>query len=127
MNLLLDTHTILWALSNDEKLSNKAKAEIMASNNNKFVSLASAWEVAIKISLGKLSFEGGVVRFLNQVESCGFELSPIRSEHIAFVETLPFHHRDPFDRLIAATAISEGMTVITADENIHLYDVKCIW
>jgi len=127
MNFLLDTHTILWALSDDEKLSEKAKFEILATDNNKFISLISAWEVAIKISLNKLSLEGGVVQFLRQIEGDGFELLPIRAEHIALVETLPFHHRDPFDRLIVATAIAESMTIITADANIRLYNINCIW
>jgi len=127
MNVLLDTHTILWALSDYEKLSDKAKTEILSSENNKLVSLASAWEVAIKISLNKLSFEGGVSRFLQQIERDGFELLPIRTEHVSLVETLPFHHRDPFDRLIVATAIAEDMAIITADTNMHLYDVSCIW
>ena len=127
MNILLDTHTILWALSDDEKLSDKAKMEILSPENNKLVSLASAWEVAIKISLNKLSFEGGVSQFSQQIERDGFELLSIRTEHVALVETLPFHHRDPFDRLIVATAIAEGMTIITADTSMHLYDVSCIW
>ena len=127
MNLLLDTHTVLWALSDVEKLSDKAKSEILSPDKNKIVSLISAWEVAIKISLNKLSFEGGVVRFLHQIERDGFELLPIRAEHIALIEALPFHHRDPFDRLIVATAIVENMAIITADTNIRLYDINCIW
>jgi PIN domain nuclease of toxin-antitoxin system len=127
MNLLLDTHTILWAMSDHEKLSEKAKTEILSSENRKLVSLASAWEVAIKISLKKLFYEGGVTRFLHQVEYDGFELIPISGKHITQVEKLPFYHRDPFDRLIVATAIAEGMTILTADTNIHLYDVNCIW
>jgi PIN domain nuclease of toxin-antitoxin system len=127
MNLLLDTHTILWALSDDERLSDNAKSKILAPDNHKFVSLISAWEIAIKISLNKLLFEGGVMRFLYQIENDGFELLPIRAEHIALVETLPFHHRDPFDRLMVATAIAERMAIITADTNIRLYDINCIW
>jgi len=127
MNLLLDTHTILWALSDDEKMSAKAKSAILSPDNNKFVSLASAWELAIKMSLNKILFEGGVSQFLRQIENDGFEIIPICAEHIAYVETLPFHHRDPFDRLLVATASIENMTFLTADENIRLYDVNCIW
>jgi PIN domain nuclease of toxin-antitoxin system len=127
MNVLLDTHTILWALSDDEKLSEKAKSEILTPGKNKFISLASAWEVAIKVSLNKLSFEGGVLRFLRQIEIDGFDILPISAEHITMVETLPFHHRDPFDRLLIATAIVEGMVIVTADENMRLYNVNCIW
>jgi len=127
MNLLLDTHAILWALSDIEKLSNRAKIEILSPENNKLVSLASAWEVAIKISLNKLSFEGGVTRFLHQIVHDGFELLPIRAEHILQVEMLPFYHRDPFDRLIVAAAMVEGMAVISADTIIRLYEVNCIW
>ena len=127
MDLLLDTHTVLWVLSDDDKLSAKAKSEILSPDNNKYVSLTSAWEVAIKVNLDRLSFEGGAARFLYQIEKDRFKLLPICAEHIVRVETLPLHHKDPFDRLIVATAVVEGMAIVTTDANIHLYDIECIW
>ena len=128
MNLLLDTHAILWALADDQtKLTERALTEILSPSNQIFVSLASAWELAIKISNGKLQFEDGAENFVNQIENNGFLLLPIARDHIIRVESLPFHHRDPFDRLLIATALHEGMAIITADKNIHAYDVPCIW
>ena len=128
MNLLLDTHIILWALADDEeKLSKRALQAILSPGNQKFVSLASAWELAIKISNGKLSFEGGAQNFIHEVDSNGFLMLPITGSHVAQVESLPFHHRDPFDRLLVAAALCEGLTVITADEHIPLYGVPCVW
>ena len=128
MNVLLDTHTILWALADDEeKLSRRAKEAILSPSNQKFVSLACAWELAIKISSGKLSFEGGIENFAHQVYSNGFLLLPIECSHIARVAALPFYHRDPFDRLLVATALCEGLAIITADEYIPAYGVPCIW
>ena len=128
MNLLLDTHAIIWALTDDQsKLSKRALEAILSPSNQKFVSLASAWELAIKLSGGKLLFEGGAKNFMFQVEDNGFLLLPILREHIIQVESLPFHHRDPFDRLLVATALCEGLTIVTADENIPAYNVPCIW
>jgi PIN domain nuclease of toxin-antitoxin system len=86
--------------------------------------MASAWEIAIKISIGKLDFAGGVSGFLETIRDNDISLIAISPEHLRSVETLPFHHRDPFDRLLVATAIVEGMILITADENILKYDVS---
>ncbi|MCL2105907.1 MAG: type II toxin-antitoxin system VapC family toxin [Oscillospiraceae bacterium] len=128
MNVLLDTHTILWALEENEKrLTKRAFNAILSPGNQRFVSMASAWELAIKINSGKLSFEGGAKNFICQIESNGFLLLPIERTHVCRVESLPFHHRDPFDRLLVAAALCEGLTIITADENIPHYGVPCIW
>jgi len=128
MNLLLDTHTILWALeANEDKLSKQALEAILSPSNLKFVSLASAWELAIKVSSGKLSFEGGVKNFGYQVDANGFLMLPIERNHVARVESLPFHHRDPFDRLLVAAALCEGLTILTADQHIPVYGVPCVW
>jgi PIN domain nuclease of toxin-antitoxin system len=127
MNYILDTHTLLWLAKNDPQLSDKAKQVIFDSANEKFVSIASAWEVAIKISIGKLTLNGSVDEFFRIVEENGFILLPIEKGHLSALQKLPFNHRDPFDRLLIATAISEKMHLITADKNISLYDVDCIW
>jgi PIN domain nuclease of toxin-antitoxin system len=127
MNLLLDTHTLIWFFNGDSLLSEKAKQMIIELRNQKFVSMASIWEVAIKISLGKLNFDGKTQGFLDLIESCGFRLLKIEKEHILELEKLPFIHRDPFDRLLIATAISEKMNIVTTDTNIKKYPVSYFW
>jgi PIN domain nuclease of toxin-antitoxin system len=127
MDLLLDTHTLIWFFNGDEQLSPKAKEAILNQDNQKFVSMASIWEFAIKTSLGKLVFDGKTKGFLDLIETNGFNLFPINKNAILELEKLPFIHRDPFDRLITATGISEKMRIITNDEYIHQYDVDFIW
>ena len=128
MKLLLDTHVAIWWMHKPEKLSTKVKALLMDDTNTLYVSLVSAWEVAIKASIGKLpEFEGGVKAFLAEMEKNPIVFLPVEKQHVAMVETLPFHHRDPFDRLLVATAMLENMSILTADENIFKYDVPSVW
>jgi PIN domain nuclease of toxin-antitoxin system len=127
MKCLLDTHTIIWLATNSDRLSDSAKRAILDAENECSVSIASAWEVAVKCSLGKLRLEGGVSEFFRIISENGFSLIPIKSEHIECVEALPFHHRDPFDRLLVASAVTEEMSVITADENLPKYGIPVIW
>jgi PIN domain nuclease of toxin-antitoxin system len=127
MNYLLDTHAVLWFFGNVEKLSKKALEAILEPTSKKYVSIVSAWELAIKISLKKLNFEGGVDNFFKVIDENGFELLPLNEEYIKQVEILPLHHRDPFDRLLIATAISEEMSIITIDENIYNYNISYVW
>ena len=127
MKYLLDTHTVIWALGDKVRLSESAKAIIDDVAAPLCVSLVSAWEIAIKVSLGKLRFVGGSAFFLSKMHRNGVSLFNIEEPYIKIVEALPFIHRDPFDRLLIATAISEDMTIITAYENIHKYDVPYIW
>jgi len=127
MKLLLDTHTVLWFFNNVENLSKTALDAILESTNDKFISIASAWELAIKISLDKLVFEGGIEQFFSVADVNGFELLPIKEKHLKHLENLPLHHRDPFDRILITSAISEGMHLMTADANIHRYEVPWIW
>jgi PIN domain nuclease of toxin-antitoxin system len=91
------------------------------------VSIISAWEIAIKVSIGKLKFDGGSACFLDKMRHNGIELLDVKSAHIEYVENLPFFHRDPFDRLLVATAKTGGMIVLTSDENIPKYDAPCVW
>jgi PIN domain nuclease of toxin-antitoxin system len=128
MKLLLDTHVAIWLASKREELSSQVKALLLDDTNTLSISIVSAWEVAIKASVGKLpDFDGGVKDFLAEMEDNPIVFLPVRKRHVAKVETLPFHHRDPFDRLLIATAMTEGMTILTADENIQKYDVSWIW
>ena len=127
MKYLLDTHTILWFFDHVDKLSETALKNILDPANDKYVSIISAWELAIKISIGKLKFDGGVKNFFHIINENGFKVHPMKEEYLEKVETLPFIHHDPFDRLIIATAIIEEMSVITADENICKYSVSWLW
>lgn len=127
MELLLDTHSLIWFLNGDEKLSDKAKSVIEDSSNSKIVSIASIWEIAIKISLDKFRFPQGFKHFLDLVEDNGFEVLPITFEHALELSTLEFIHRDPFDRLLIAQCKSDNLVVVTKDDNIKRYKIKTIW
>lgn len=124
---LLDTHTALWALGEDSKLSQCAKDTLGDSEAGLFISVVSAWEVTIKISLGKLRYQGGVQRFLEQLKNAGLIILPIEENHLIALEKLAYIHRDPFDRLLIVTALTEGMTILTADEKISQYEVPTLW
>lgn len=128
MNLLLDTHTLIWFLNGDkDAISKKARAVIEKRENVKFVSIASCWEIAIKLSLGKLRFEGTFSELKEEINNSGFIILPITFEHTLKLINLKFYHRDPFDRLLVAQAIEEEMIIITKDEFIPQYKVKTIW
>ena len=118
MRVLLDTHVLLWALTDDPKLSSKAR-RLIENAAEIYVSAATFWEMAIKVGLGKLDADLDEIR-----EYClesGFVELPITSEHAIAVKELEPHHKDPFDRLIVATAISEPMRLLTADTQIAQY------
>ncbi len=127
MDLLLDTHTLIWFLNGDKKLSEKAKTTIENLDNTKLVSIASIWEIAIKISLDKLRFSKGFKHLIGLIEENGFETLPISTEHAIIVSTLEFIHRDPFDRLLVAQSMNNSLTIITRDDNIKKYNVPTIW
>ena len=128
MRLLLDTHTFLWWINNDPFLSDSARAAIAAERNECFLSLASCWELAIKASIGKIRLTKPVERFIpEELSANDFQLLSIDFRHIAKVETLPFHHRDPFDRLLVAQGLTEKMTIISADSTLSDYGVKRLW
>ena len=128
MKILLDTHTALWMVNEHEKLSSTAKNLLRDDDNSLFISIVSLWEMAIKASLGKLTeMYGGMDAFVSKIAIMPIELFPITTNHIRIVESLPFVHRDPFDRMIVATAISDGMTILTNDSYIPKYDVSCKW
>jgi len=127
MKYLLDTHVALWALDDKSMLSKAAQSIMDNSAIPLFISIASAWEIAVKISIGKLGFNGGSEIFLKKMHQSGVKLLNIKSSHIKQVEQLPFHHRDPFDRLIIATALDEDLTIITTDADIQKYNIKWVW
>ena len=123
MRYLLDTHAILWALDDDKRFSETAVRILRDSVNEKCISIASAWEAAIKVGKGNLRLKRGVSRVFEAIRQNKVELLPITEDQVKLLETLPFIHRDPFDRLLIATAQTEEMTLLTVDENIHKYDV----
>jgi len=124
---LLDTHTAIWFFNGNESLSQTANGIIRDLSNDVYMSISSVWELAIKISIGKLDFAGKAEGFVRLAEKNEITLVPITTSHLTVLESLPMIHRDPFDRLLVATAIAEQMTIITADENIARYDVPHIW
>ena len=123
---LLDTHVVLWIAENSSKISHEAR-QILMKDDLKYVSIASAWEIAIKISKGNFDLIGGLTEFYKIIDYNALEILPVKKEYLLHLTDMPFIHKDPFDRLIAATSIVEEMTVITADENIHKYDAAWIW
>src|SRR5207248_4789309 len=109
MTLLLDAHALLWFLWDDPQLSANARALIMVPAHRKLVSVATCWEIAIKAGIGKLRLGEPACTFLaREIATNHFDLLSISFDHAAAVETLPFHHRDPFDRLLVAQALSDG-------------------
>ena len=127
MDILLDTHAAIWFLEDDKRLPKSAVEAIFNLENLIFISIASLWELAIKISTGKLEFDGGLEAFLEAASINEFALLEISPEHIKRVVGLPFIHRDPFDRLLIAQAEVEDMSIMTADDNIVKYGVNSIW
>ncbi|MDR0819877.1 MAG: type II toxin-antitoxin system VapC family toxin [Oscillospiraceae bacterium] len=127
MNYLLDTHVVLWAAANSKELSENAKTIILDANAPKYVSIISAWEVAIKLGTHKLYIDGGLPEFYRMIDNNGFYTIGIEREYISLLEQLPQIHRDPFDRMLIATALAEDFTLVTIDENIQKYDVPQLW
>lgn len=127
MKLLLDTHSLIWFLNGDEKLTTKVKNAIEDPKNEKFVSVASIWEIAIKISLDKFRFPRGFKNFLSLIEDNGFEIVPITMEHALILSTLDFIHRDPFDRLMISQCKANNMILATKDEFIKKYQIQTLW
>ncbi len=128
MKLLLDTHAFLWFLLNDDRLSNDAQSLIATPENDLLLSSASCWEIAIKISLGKYSLGESLETFLTrEIVENRLTMLPITVKHVSVVAELPFHHRDPFDRLLIAQAISEQIPILSADAVFDLYQVARIW
>ena len=128
MRVLLDTHAFLWWIEDAPALSKRARSTIADPDNDCLLSLASCWEMAIKQSLGKLKLPGAIERFIpEQLAINGFRQLAIDFRHVARVASLPFHHRDPFDRLLAAQAVEERCAIVSADAIFRRYGVKRIW
>lgn len=128
MNLLLDTHALLWFLNDDPRLAQTAGSLIEDPVNLKLVSIATCWEIAIKGGLKKLDLGEPATTFLpRELSAINFELLGIELIHATFVETLPPHHRDPFDRLLVAQTIGEGIPIVSVDSQLDACGVTRIW
>jgi PIN domain nuclease of toxin-antitoxin system len=123
VNLLLDTHVLLWWLSDDERLTRPMRQAIGDSNTAVVVSAASAWEMAIKAALGKLVAPEGLVA---ELERQGFDQISVTVDDAVHAGALPRHHNDPFDRMLIAQALRRGLTLVTADRHIAAYDVRLL-
>jgi PIN domain nuclease of toxin-antitoxin system len=127
MSLLLDTHTFLWFVNDDPRLSNHLKDLIENENNICYLSVASLWEMSIKYNLGKLTLAPSYEEFVErEVIASSINLLNIELEHLKINATLPFHHRDPFDRIIIAQSIAENIPVITVDSVFNKYSIILI-
>jgi PIN domain nuclease of toxin-antitoxin system len=124
VRLLLDTHAALWWLADDASIGSDAEQQLSDDTNRVLVSAVVVWEVAIKRSLGKLQAPPDLAASL---VGAGAQPLPITLDHAAAVESLPWHHRDPFDRLLVAQARAEGATIVSQDERLDEYGVPRIW
>lgn len=127
MKLLVDTHALIWFITNDRSLPKKTKTIIEDSDNSCVVSVASLWEMGIKYSLGRIELKSDLENIFRIIEKSGFGLLPITPEHILASTKLGLHHKDPFDRIIIAQAITEKLTIISKDKQFKYYPVKVIW
>ncbi len=128
MRFLLDTHAFLWFADGNPQLSQSARALIEGLDNQPFLSVASLWEMAIKISLGRLTLARPFEVFIpEQLDLNGISLLEITVSHTAQVSKLPFHHRDPFDRLLIAQAIVEQMPIVSSDKAFEAYSINRLW
>ncbi|WP_412065915.1 type II toxin-antitoxin system VapC family toxin [Rhizobium sp. SYY.PMSO] len=121
MRLLLDTHTLLWWLNDDEKLGDRARGLIGDSANEVLVSAVSLWEITVKLRISKL--DADIAEILDILPDQGFQRLDIADAHLVALAALPIHHRDPFDHLLMAQAIAEDAHFVSEDQNVPLYDV----
>ncbi|HEY2950033.1 MAG TPA: type II toxin-antitoxin system VapC family toxin [Micromonosporaceae bacterium] len=124
MRLLLDTHAVIWSLSEPNRLSSRARAQIADPGNDVAISAASAWEIAIKTAAGKLKVATSELQA--SIEATGFSEVPITVEHALTAGQLPAHHRDPFDRMLVAQALLDGWTLVTRDRAFAAYGVPIL-
>lgn len=128
MRVLFDTHAILWIISGDKRLSRQAKEVFLSNVNHLFFSMVSFWEITIKTSLGKLELAKNWTKTIpEELRINAVQPITIKTEHCEQLANLPFHHRDPFDRMLIAQAQSEDLVIVSCDEYFKRYDLKVIW
>ena len=126
MNYLIDTHILIWFIEGNKQLSKQAQLLIANPTNNIYVSQASLWEMTIKISIGKLSLSISLSQLELFLSNNQFQILEIKFCHYEILKDLPFHHQDPFDRMIIAQAKAEDYLIISNDDCFKFYDVKLI-
>jgi PIN domain nuclease of toxin-antitoxin system len=128
VNLLLDTHAFLWAAAGDPRLSERARSALLDNGNALHLSVVSAWEMAIKISLGKLRMPARWADAVRREMAANCILwLPLEVAHCSAVSSMPFHHRDPFDRVLAAQALVSGLGLVSRDPVFDAYGVERVW
>lgn len=128
MKLLLDTHAFLWFIEGNTNLSNTARSLIEDAGNQRFLSIATLWEMSIKVSMNKLMLQMPFTNLVTQqVYGNAIELLEIQAKHLDELAKMPFHHKDPFDRLIVAQSIVESMTVLAKDTAFDSYSITSLW
>ena len=128
MKPLLDTHAFLWFIGGDAALSRKSRSLIEDSANAKLVSIVSLWEIAIKTSIGKLPLAKPFEQLIpEQLQRNGFEVLGLTVGHTAKLAQLPFHHRDPFNRMLVAQCLAEGLPLVSSDDALDAYGVQRLW
>jgi PIN domain nuclease of toxin-antitoxin system len=126
--VLLDTHAFLWFVTDDPQLSTAARAVIVDSVNQVLVSPASYWEIAIKVRLGKYLLSVPYLAFITEgIEGNDFQALPVEPRHTDLLTTMPFHHRDPFDRLLVAQGLAEAIPLVSGDARLDAYRVDRLW
>ncbi len=126
MRILIDTHILIWHLEGNNALTQERRELVADSVADVSVSIASFWEIGIKVSLGKLSLASSLADILCVIQNTNITILPIDPKHVIAVSTLPFHHKDPFDRLIVAQALEDDLTIMTSDPEFQSYGVKLL-
>lgn len=128
MNYLLDTHTFLWFIENNKNLPDSTRSLIQTTQDNVYVSIVTPWEIAIKTSIGKLALSKPIeALFPSEMTINSFILLPISYSHSIELVNLPFHHNDPFDRMLIAQAMNESLSIISRDASFDDYGIHRIW
>ncbi len=129
MRILIDSHVFVWSLLKDPRLSTKAKGLLRSDEHEMYFSLASLWELSIKIRLGKLHTPGSTVAFIHDsLKENSIAVLPVRYEDLLLLERLPMHHRGPFDRILMAQALANDLRLLTEDADIRRYEgVSTVW
>ncbi len=127
MKILIDTQAFIWFVENDMQLPSKIKVDLEDSHNTIIISIASLWEITIKMTLHKLQLSCDIEEMIDKVYRNGFEILPILPEHIIKLSTLEYFHRDPFDRIIISQGLSENIAIVSSDKVFDEYSVKRKW
>ncbi|MEM6844650.1 MAG: type II toxin-antitoxin system VapC family toxin [Bacteroidota bacterium] len=127
MHYLLDTHTLIWFLEKDKRLSETAQEAIEAEDTTVDVSIVSLWEISIKQTLKKLELTVTIDDIVQECKELGIPITPITIEAVKYIQEMPLHHRDPFDRLLVSHAATGELTLVTRDPELKQYDIETFW